>query len=125
MSFASMVTSRPSKDCKQLFFDHIHLSWGFNLISQVHLCDSGLHLYCQSPNSTNSSIQQSLRLDYILTSDPRPTTTQTLCVVVVINCPASRQAACVYNCTVTHRPVYPLCTMFSRPNFNFFQIKGL
>ena len=27
----------------------------------------------------------------------------------------------LYKCTVTHRPVKQLCTMFSRPNFNFFK----
>ena len=29
----------------------------------------------------------------------------------------------LYKRTVTHRPVKQLCTTFSRPNFNFFQIK--
>ena len=34
-----------------------------------------------------------------------PQPPQTLCVFDVVNSPASRQAVCVYNCTVTHRPV--------------------
>ena len=41
--------------------------------------NSILPIYCQNPNSTNSSVQQSLRLDYILTerSTPPTPTTQT------------------------------------------------
>ena len=51
---------------------------------------------CLNPNSTNSSVQQSLRLDYILTCDPpKPPPTQTQLVYSKLdradNCPASKQ----------------------------------
>ena len=51
------------------------------------------HSNCQNPNSTNSSIQQSLRLDYILTpwSTP-PTTTNSL--LLLLTAQLARQADC-------------------------------
>ena len=60
------------------------LSQNLLLVSslQNHLCLckilATLLVYCQNPNSTKSSIQQSLRLDYIITERSTPPTTQTL-----------------------------------------------
>ena len=61
--------------------------------------------YCQNPNSTKTSVQQSLRLDYILTVISTPPTTPppgTLTVVVVVNWPGSagqRQTVQLYSHT--------------------------
>jgi hypothetical protein len=62
---------------------------------------------CQNPNSTNDSIELSLRLDYIFTQ--RSTTTNSLLLLLTGTGQAS-QAGRLYNYTVTHRPVQPLCT---------------
>ena len=44
--------------------------------------------YCLNPNSTNSSVQQNLRLDYILTQLSTPPTHHHKLSVVVVNCPS-------------------------------------
>jgi hypothetical protein len=82
-------------------------------------------MYCQNPNSTISSIQQSLSLDYILTQRSTPAIHQptTNSLLLLLTAPASK-AGRLHNCTVTHIPVQPLCTTFLRPNFIFFQTKG-
>jgi hypothetical protein len=59
-------------------------------------------LYCLNPNSANSSVQQNLRLDYILTqlSTPPTTTTTNSLLLLLLTAPAS-QALRLYNHTVT------------------------
>ena len=52
---------------------------------------------CQNPNSTNSSIQQSLRIDYIITCRSTHPPSRTLRIVVVVNCTASSAGTCVYS----------------------------
>ena len=53
---------------------HLALSCNFSSaenLASLSLQDGATNFYyCQNPNSTNSSIQQSLRLDYILTPGP-------------------------------------------------------
>jgi hypothetical protein len=57
--------------------------------------------YCLNPNSTNSSVQQNLRLDYILTErsthHPPPTTTNYLLLLLTAK---ASQAGRLYNYTV-------------------------